>query len=161
VLLVGALMGIGLAMTGYVKYRTNSLSLLDTHLTMPRPPISLQPSRFPCLASRSKEEGRRRGVVLHGPDWTLDSTVDLKCFPEREVVLSVEVGRRFLRHLVADRIRIWIANKGDLVYAKIVESNGSQKLDLDALDLVTDHKCGLKSRKNCHVQSARVVPRID
>ena len=104
VLLVGALMGIGLALAGYVQYRTNSLSLLDTHLTVPRPPISLQPNRFPCLASRSKEGGRRRGVVLHGPDWTLDSTVDLKYFPEREVVLSVEVGRRFLRRLVTDGI---------------------------------------------------------
>ena len=83
-------------------------------------------------------------------------------FPrEREVVLSVEVGRRFLRHPVTNRIRIWIAKRGDAFHAKIMESNGSQKLDMDALDLVTNHKCGLKSRKNCHVQSAHVVPRID
>ena len=160
-LLLGALIGIGLAMAGYVKYRTNSPSLLETHLATPRPPLSLQPSRFPCLDSLAGGRGRKRIVVLHGADWTLDSTLELKCFPEREVVMSVEESRHFLRHPITQRIRFWIVQKGDVIYAKIVESSASKKLDMDALDLVTNHKCGLKSRKNCHVQSAHVVPGID
>jgi len=160
-LLLGALTGIGLTLAGYLSHRTRSLSLLDTHLATPRPPLSLQPSRFPCLDSLAGGRSGKRVVVLHGPDWTLDSSVELKCFPEREVVLSVEVGRRYLRQPVTNRIRFWIMKKGDTIYAKIVESNGSQKLDVDALDLVTNHKCGLPGRENCRVQSAHVVPRID
>ena len=108
-----------------------------------------------------KSIGRRLLVVLHGAHWTLDSTVKLKCFPEREVVFSVEVCRGFLPHTIAERVRFWIAKKGDVIYAKIVDSHATQKLDMDALELVTNHKCGLPSRKNCHVQPAHFVPRID
>ena len=160
-LAMGALIGIGLAMAGYVKYRTNSLSLLEMHLATPRPPLSLQPSRFPCLESLAHGRARKRVVVLHGADWTLDSTLELKCFPEREVVMSVEEGRHFLRQPITQRIRFWIVQKDDAIYAKIVESSGSEKLDMDALDLVTNHKCGPQHGKNCHVQSARMVFRID
>ncbi len=155
------LLGTGLGLAGYLKYRTKSLSPLDTHLRTPKPPLSLQPSHFSCLDSLADKKGRKRVVVLHGADWTLGSNVELKCFPEREVVLSVEVGRGFLPHPITERIRFWIAKKGDVIYVKIVDSHASQKLDMDALELVTNHKCGLQSRKNCHVQSAHFVPRID
>ena len=155
------LLGTGLALAGYLKYRTKSLSPLDTHLRTPKPPLSLQPSHFPCLDSLADGRRRKRVVVLHGADWTLDSTVRLKCFPEREVVLSVEVGRGFLPHPVTERIRFWIAKKGDVIYAKIVDSHASQILDMDALELVTNHKCAVQRRKDCHVQSAHFVPRID
>jgi len=161
VLLLGALIGIGLAVAAYVKYRTNSLSLLETHLATPRPPLSLQPSRFPCLESLAGGRARKRIVVLHGADWTLDSTVEPKCSPEREVVMSVEQGRYFLRKPITHRIRFWIVRKGDSIYAKIMESSGSEQLDRDALDLATNHKCGLQNGKNCRVQSARMVYRID
>jgi TonB family protein len=160
-LLLGTLLATGLAFTGYFRYRTKSLFASDTRLATPKPPLSLQPSRFPCLDSLADRRGRKRVVVLHGADWTLDSSVELKCFPEREVVLSVEVGRGFLHHPITQRIRFWITKKGDVTYAKIVESNGSQELDMDALDLVTNHRCGPHSRNNCHVQSAHFVPRID
>jgi TonB family protein len=160
-LLLGALIGIGLAVAAYVKYRANSLSLLETHLATPRPPLSLQPSRFSCLESLAGGRARKRIVVLHGADWTLDSTVEPKCFPEREVVMSVEEGRHFLRQPLTQRIRFWIVQKGDVICAKIVESSGSETLDRDALDLVTNHKCGPQNGKNCQVQSARMVYRID
>jgi hypothetical protein len=161
-LLLGTLLGICLTIAGYLGYQTNSLSpSLELGFPAPSPPQFPQASHFPCLESLT--EGRRRKcvVVLRGPDWTLDSTVELNCFPEREVEMSVEVGRHFLRRPSIDRIRFWIVKKGDTIYAKIVKSNASQKLDMDALDLVTNHKCGLQSRKNCHVQSAHFVPRID
>jgi hypothetical protein len=157
VLLFGLLLLIGLTLTGYLKYRAISLSPSETHPATPRPPIALQPSRFECLGSRPKEENRRRVVVLHGADWTLESTVDLKCFPEREVVLSIETDRHFLPRPATHRIGFWIVKRGDAIYAKILESSGSEKLDMDALDLVTNHKCALLDGKNCHVQSARIA----
>ena len=160
-LLFGTLLGTVLALVGYLRYSTKCLPLLDTHLATPSPPLSLEPHRFTCLDSLANGRSKKRIVILHGPDWALDSTVELKCFPEREVVMSVEVGRGFLPHPISQRIRIWISKKGDVIYAKIVESTASQKLDMDALDLVTNHKCGLRSRESCHVQSAHVVPHID
>jgi TonB family protein len=75
--------------------------------------------------------------------------------------MSVEEGRHFLHQPLTQRIRFWIVQKGDVIYAKIVESSGSEKLDRDALDLVTNHKCGLQDGKNCQVQSARMVYRMD
>ncbi|SRR6266403_496708 len=156
-LLVGASLGIGFATAGFVRYLGSSRSFFDTPLPTPKPPLSLQPSRFPCLDSLASERSKKRVVVLHGPDWKLDSTVELKCFPEREVVMSVEEGRHFLRQPIRQRIRFWIVQKGDAIYAKILDSSGSEKLDMDALDLVTNHKCGPRNGKNCHVQSARMV----
>ena len=111
--------------------------------------------------SLTNGSSKGRIAILHGPDWALGSTAELKGFPEREVVMSVEVRRGFLPHPISQRIRIWISKKGDVIYAKIVESTASQKLDMDALDLVTNHKCGLRGRENCHVQSAHLAPRID
>ena len=160
-LLPGALLGIGFAAAGFLRYLSSSRALLDTHLPAPRPPLSLGPGRFPCLDSLVSGRSKKRVAVLHGPDWTLDSSVEPKCFPEREVVLSVEVGRRFLRQPITERIRFWIVKKGDVIHAKVVESSGDEKLDRDALDLVTNHKCGVRNGKNCHVQSARAAARTD
>lgn len=160
-LLFGALLGTSLVLAGYFRYRTKSLFPLDTHMATPKPPLSLQPSRFPCLDSLADRRSRKRVVVLRGADWNLDSNVEPQCSPEMEVVLSVEIGRGFLTHPKMQRIKFWIAKKGNVIYAKIVESNGNQKLDMDALDLVTNHKCRPHSHKNCHVQSAHLVPRID
>jgi len=75
--------------------------------------------------------------------------------------MSVEQGRYFLRKPKTRRIKLWILKKGGRIYAKILESSGSEKLDRDALDLVTNHRCGLQNSKNCHVQSARMVFPID
>jgi hypothetical protein len=161
VIVLCTVLGIGLAAAEYVRFQTNSLSPSDTLLTPPRPPLVLRNSRFSCLDSLADGRTRKRVVKLRGLDWTLDSTVELNCFPEREVVMSVEVGRHFLRQPSIDHIRFWIVKNGDAIYARIVESTGSQELDMDALDLVTNHKCGLQNRKNCHVESAHAVPRID
>ena len=160
-LLLGAWLGIGFATLGFVRYLTTSRSFLDTHLPTPKPPLALQPSRFPCLESLARGKARKRVVALHGPDWKLDSTVEPKCFPEREVVLSVEEGRHFLRRPVTRRIRFWIVKKGDVIYAKILESSGSEKLDRDTLNLVTNHKCEVQNSRNCNVQSTLMLVRVD
>jgi hypothetical protein len=147
VLLVVPLFVIGLSLTAYLKYRTIPLSPSETHSATPRPPLLLQPSRFICLESRPKEIRGRRVISLHGADWTLESTVDLKCFPEREVVLSIETDRHFLPRPATHRIGFWIVKRGEAIYAKILESSGSEKLEMDALDLVTNHKCGIAGQK--------------
>lgn len=156
-LLLGALLCIGLITAGYVTYQFISRSHLDTRLSTPRPPLVLQPSRFPCLESLARGRGTKRLAVLHGPDWTLESTVQLKCFPEREVGLTIEEGRHFMGRPATRNTMFWILKSGDLIYARIVESSGDEKLDLDALDLVSNHQCGPKNTKNCRVQSARMV----
>jgi hypothetical protein len=113
--LLGTLLATALALEGYLRFSTKSFLLLDMHLAVPKPPISLQPSRFPCLDSLADRRSRKRVVVLHGADWTLDSIVELKCFPEREVVLCVEVSRGILPHPITERIRFWIAKKGNAI----------------------------------------------
>jgi hypothetical protein len=156
-LLLSILLCAGLALSGYLTYRTKSLPLLDAHLVTPRPPVSLQPSRFPCLDSLANGKSKKRVVVLHGPDYTLESTVELKCFPEREVVLSVELDRQFLPQPARKHIRFWIVKKSDIVHVKIVESSGDEKVDMDTLYLASNHHCGPKNAKNCRIQSARIV----
>ena len=157
VLLAGTLLCIALVLASSVKYRTASRSDLDTHLAIPKPPLVLQNSRFPCLDSLARTRLKKRLAVLHGPDWTLESFIESRCFPEREVVLSVEVGRHFLSRSLTQRVRFWIARKGDAFYVKVVESSGSEQLDNSALDLVTNHKCMAQNSKNCYVQSARII----
>jgi len=156
-LLPGLLLGLGLATAGYIRYQTSSRSLFDTHLPTPRPPIWLRPTRFPCLKSLSSESARRRVVDLHGADWILHSTVEPQCFPEREIVLSVEEGRGVLQHPITERVKFWIVKQGGVIYAKIVESSGSVKLDMDALDLATNHKRGLPNGESRRNQLARVI----
>jgi hypothetical protein len=155
-LLLSTLLATGLTISGYLRYSIKPFTLLNKDLATPRPPVSLQPSHFPCLDSLA-DKRRKRVVVLHGADWTLDSSVELNCFPEREVVLSVEVDRQFLAQPAKKHIRFWIVKKSDVVYVKIVKSSGDEKLDMDALDLVSNHHCGPKNTKNCRIQSARII----
>src|SRR2546422_2712011 len=69
-LLFGTLLATGFALEAYLRFSTRSLPLLDMHLAVPRPPISLQPSRFPCLdslADRRAENGSLFCMELTGP----------------------------------------------------------------------------------------------
>ena len=106
VVLLGALIGIGLALAGNVRYQTNSRSYLEASLPIARPPLSLQPCRFPCLQSLAGGRARKRVAALYGADWILGSNVEPKCFPEREAVMSVEQGRYFLRKPITHRIKV-------------------------------------------------------
>lgn len=155
--LLGALVLIAVILSFGVKYLAPPQIGLGIHPLIPQPPISLQPSLFPCLGFWASKKGDKRVVVLHGPDWTLESSVEPNCLPEREVVLSFVEGRHFLPSPVKRRVRFWLLSKGDKVYVKIVESSGSEESDNSALDLVTNHKCKTQTSKNCYVQSGRIV----
>ena len=157
VLLACTLLCIGLVLVISGRYLTNSQSAFGLHPSVPNPPLYLQSSRFSCLESLAGTRYKRRFVVLYGPDWTLESSVEPDCFPDREVVLSVEEGRHFLPHPVVKHIRFWIVRKGEKFYVKILESSGSKGLDDSALNLVTNHKCKTHWSENCYVQSARII----
>jgi hypothetical protein len=126
-------------------------------VSAPDAPLSQVASIFPCINSLTALRQPKRIAVLHGPDWVLESTVAPSCLPEREVVFSTEVGEQFLRHSVTSRTRLWVTKNGEVVCVRIVESSGSEKQDMIAVDLVTNHKCSSRTSKNCLVQGRAAV----
>jgi len=100
--------------------------------------------------------------VLRGPDWEIESVINPKCFPQHEVIFSMEEGRRFLPRPIVRRLRFWITKKDDLIYVKSWNSAGSEQLDESVFELVTNHHCKNRDSKNCRVQATRsLLMRID
>ena len=155
---LGALFIVAVTLYGSMKYLGPGQMELVVRPLTPQPPISIQPTPFPCLNSLPPTKHARRLAVMHGPDWTLKSSIEPKCLPEREVVLFFEEGRYFLPHPATARIRFWISHKQDKVYIRIVESSGSEEAVDSALDLVTNHKCKTQRGKNCYVSSSSPIP---
>jgi len=155
--LFGALVLICLILSSAVKYLARPRAWLGIRCFVPQPPISLQPSPFPCFSSLVSTKHTKRVAILHGPDWTLESSIEAACLPEREVVLRFEEGRHFLPHPILRRVRFWITRRGDKLYVKIISSSGSEESENSALDLVTNHKCKTRRSKNCNVQSSRIT----
>jgi len=147
---VGAVAVIGSVLFCVKKYLAPPQLGPSIQFLVPQPPIS-QPNRFPCLSSLASPTQTKRVAIMHGPDWILESSVEPKCLPEREVILSFQEGRYFLPAPIRRRIRFWILNKRDRVYVKIVESSGSEESEDSALFLVTNHKCKTRRAKNCYV----------
>ena len=160
-LLLCTLLGISLVLIGLVAYLSNSRKAFDLRFPVPEPPLSLQDNHFSCLGSLQRTKHKKRLAVLHGPDWILESTVEPKCLPEREVLLSVEVDRQFLSRPITDRIKFWVTSRYGVFHVKIVNSSVSEQLDNSALDLVTNQKCKTQKSKNCYVQSTRNFVNID
>jgi TonB family protein len=156
-ILLGGLLSIFFATIGYLRYHVDAPQGVEWLPRTPTPPVRLDEDRFPCLSARAAGIIRNRIVVLRGPDWTLESPVEPEWLPEREIILVVETDSHFLPHPAAQRIRFWITKHGDITHVKIVESSGDGKLDSDALELVTNHKCGPQHQRNCRVQSARIL----
>jgi hypothetical protein len=119
----------------------------------PKPPLSSQENHFPCLEAEAKSKANRRYSALYGPDWKIELAIIPTCLPERELILSTEEGRQFLRHPVKRRIAFWVTNKGDLTYVKVWTGSASEELNAAALELVTNHKCKYRGNKNCRIQS--------
>ena len=161
VLMVGTLLGVSLVLVSSVEYLSNSRTAFDLHLVVPKPPLSLQDNHFGCISSLHREKHKKRIAVLHGPDWILESTVEPKCLPDREVVLSVEEDRHFIPRPTTKRIRFWITRRNNVFRVKIVESSGREQLDNSALDMVTNHACKTRSSKNCDVQSTLMLVQMD
>jgi hypothetical protein len=93
---------------------------------------------------------------MNGADWKLESSIEAKCLPEHEVILSFEEERGFLPSPATVRIRFWILNRDDKVYVRILESGSSEESENSALDIVTNHKCKTQRTKNCYVVSSRI-----
>jgi len=119
----------------------------------PKPPLVLEEDHFPCLEREAKSKPNKRYVALHGADWQIDSAINSKCLPERELAFSMEEGRQFLSHPIKRRITFWVTNKDDLIYVKIWGKTLNKQLNATALELVTNHKCKESEGKNCRIQS--------
>jgi hypothetical protein len=135
-----------------VKYLPSPQSPHVPHTFFPKPPLLTEESRFPCLESSFPSKQRKRFVLLHGPDWEIESVINPKCLPEHELVFSTQVGRHFLRHPTTHRLRFWVARKNDLICVKGWDSSGDQQLDDTALELVTNHHCENRRSKDCRIQ---------
>ena len=119
----------------------------------PKPTLVLEEDHFPCLEDEAKSKPNKRYAALHGADWQVDSAINSKCLPERELVFSMEEGRQFLSHPIKRRITFWVTNKDDLIHVKIWGKTLNKELNATALELVTNHKCKESESKNCRIQS--------
>jgi hypothetical protein len=153
---------VAIVLVGSVKYLPTPQPPHVPHPFFPKPPLLTEVSHFPCLESQWPSRGRRRFVVLHGPDWEIESVINPKCLPEHELVFSTQVGRQFLRHPTTHRFRYWITRKDNLIYVRGRNSSGDRQLDDTALELVTNHHCENRRSKDCRIQAPRpLLFRID
>lgn len=120
----------------------------------PKPPLSLEENHFPCLNAEAKPKADKRYATLYGPDWKIESAINPKCLPERELIFSTEEGRQFLPRPIKRRITFWVTNKADLIYVVAWGNTASAQLNATALELVTNHKCKSGS-ENCRITSTR------
>jgi hypothetical protein len=127
-----------------------------------QPPTSATAHLFPCLQSSVLTHHKNRVVVLHGPDWVLQSSVRPACFPEREVVFATEVGRGIIFRPYTAKIRMWVTKDHDVTHIRIVESSASSReQEMVAVGFVTNHKCTERKSKNCSVQGGAAFVRIE
>jgi hypothetical protein len=120
----------------------------------PRPDLSATGNLFSCLKSSSGMNEKKRTAVLHGPDWVLESSIRLACFPAREVVFSAKTGGQFNVPAFTAKTRLLVTTDRLVTYVRIVESCGEDQ-DLIAIGLVTNHKCSNRTSSNCRIVGGR------
>jgi hypothetical protein len=150
-LLFGALT-IAIVLVGTAEYLQSLQPFRATLPFFPKPPLLTEENNFSCLASDSQLKQKKRFVTLHGPDWQIQSVINPKCLPERELIFSTEEGRQFLPRPLTRRVTFWITRKDGLMDVKIWGGSGSRQLDDIAMELATNHRCKNRSSKNCKVQ---------
>jgi len=151
-LLLGLFVCMVLVIGGSLRHFFDSHLVLKPSLAPPKPPLFRAVSIFSCINSSARMNNTRRVAVLHGPDWILESSIEPSCFPERELVFSVEVGKQFLPHPMTARSKLWVTRNRDAIYVRIVDSSGDDEQDMIAIGLVTNHKCTGRASKNCPVR---------
>ena len=134
---------------------------LDKRSFSPKPPFLLEPNPFSCINSPTESRRTKRFAFLQGPDWKIESAINPKCFPERDLTFSTEEGKRLLPHPLLPRIKFWITKRNDRIYVYFLNSSGNDDLDDAAIELVTNHRCRLKSRGNCRIRRTNSNLRID
>jgi hypothetical protein len=154
------LVGLPLLAAVLAASRYFSDSRLDQRavLVVPRPPV-LPITNFSCINVDAAE--RRESAVLHGPDWTLESTIKPSCLPERDLALSYDVNPLLVSRRVTQRTHIWVTQKKDMTSVRIIESSGTEKQDLIAVGLATNHRCTSRNSKNCEIEGGSLPLRID
>ena len=152
-LLILGVFAIATLLVGSAKYLQSVQPFRVALPFSPKPPLLSEESNFPCLDAQSQLKAKKRFAVLHGPDWKIDSLINPKCLPERELVFSTEEGKHFLPRPVTRRITFWITKKDDLIRVKIWGNTPGDQLTTIAIELVTNHRCKRSSSKNCVVQS--------
>jgi hypothetical protein len=154
---LGLFVCVALVMVGSLRVQSDSQFASKPAL---QPPLSATGSLFPCIQSSAGMNQKKRVAVLHGPDWILESSIKLSCFPEREVVFSAEIGKQFFPHPFTARTKLWVTRDHDVTYVKIVDSSGSDKQDMIAVSFVTNHKCTDRTSKNCNVKGGAILVRM-
>ncbi len=152
-LLILAVLTIATVIVNSGKYLQSVQPFRVTLPFSPKPPLLSEGSNFPCLDAQYQLSEKKRFAVLHGPDWKIESVINPKCLPERELIFSTEEGKQFLLRPLTRRITFWITKKDDLISVRIWGNTASDQLSATALELVTNHKCKKSGSKNCRIQS--------
>ena len=118
-------------------------------------------SSFPCIRSWNLAKSNRRVAILHGPDWVLKSSIVPSCLPEREVVFSAELDRKFLPHAFVARTKLWVSKQHYVTQVRIVESSGEDKQDLIAVSFVTNRMCIGRKSENCIIKGGALLTAMD
>lgn len=152
-------MSVGLGMFGSLGLRYDSQRKVEQNAQSPSP---MTPGSFPCLQSRVQSSERNRVIVLHGPDWVIESSIKPSCLPERDVVFRSDVGEGLMAHPFAARIRLWVTSEDGVTHVRIVDSSpGSKQREIRAVSLVTNKKCIDRDSKNCSVKGGAVFVPVD
>ena len=157
-LLVGLpLFGV-LVLSASIYFSTSRLDL-RAYLVVPRPPTP-RINQFSCVNAMAAKD-HEATAVLHGPDWKLESTISPSCLPERDLVLSSKVSPLLVNEPIGYRTHMWVTQKVDVTFVRIVDSSGIEKQDLIAAGLVTNHKCTSRASKNCEIEGGPLLLRVD
>jgi len=116
---------------------------------------------FSCINSKSQDKRKKRMIVLHGPDWALQSSISPSCLPEREVVFVTSVGQGLMPHAFESRTKLWVKSDRDITWVKIVESSGQEDQDMTAVSFGTNHKCAGRHFVQCRITGGPIAVRID
>lgn len=123
---------------------------LRDYQAAPKPPLVAPVSNFSCI-NLVDQNRRKRIAELHGPDWILESAIEPAFLPERDLILSSEISGLLIERRMTLRTHMWIMRKRNVTFVRIVESSGSERQDLIAVDFATNHRCTSGSSRNCSV----------
>ena len=151
---------VALIFAAWVRPLPESNIDLRPYLVPPKPPLVPPVSNFSCINLVSANR-RRRLAELHGPDWILELAIEPSCLPERDLILSSGISSLLIGRRIAVRTHMWVTQKRNVIFVRIVESSGSERQDLIAVELATNHRCPTRSSKNCSVEGGPILFRFD
>src|SRR5215467_5802682 len=106
---------------------------------------------FTCLDPTERKKEPSRTATLRGADWELNSTINLECLPERDLLFLSSGENPFLRRPIVTRTRVWITKRNDQIYARVLESGASIEQQLVAIAFRSNQKCTQLASQNCRI----------